>query len=78
MRDSVPLSLFLALSDPLHRSKRGREKERERERDGERENERKKDREMKNMAALKIMTGALAPFSYLVNKSCCPWQAFSA
>ncbi len=46
--------------------KRGRERKRERER--ERGREREKD--MKNMAALflffKEMTGALAPFSYLV------------
>jgi hypothetical protein len=37
-----------------------------RERDKEREREIKKERERKMMAALKGMTGALAPFSYLV------------
>ncbi len=47
------LYLFLALSDPLHERERERKREREIEGDVE-------------YAALKRMTGALAPFSYLV------------
>jgi hypothetical protein len=51
---------------------RKRDKERERERERERETkiergiEREKERKRKMMVALKGMTGALAPFSYLV------------
>jgi hypothetical protein len=48
-------------------------RERDKEREREREREREKEREIWNMVALflflKGMMGALAPFSYLVNKS---------
>ncbi len=65
---------------PLHRSEREREKERDREREGERERkrerEREKDRERERCRIclelflfLKRMTGALAPFSYLVKNN---------
>jgi hypothetical protein len=62
---------------PLHRSEReterggdrerGRDEERERGKEGEREKEGRRDRERELLLLfLKEMTGALAPFSYLV------------
>jgi hypothetical protein len=45
---------------------RKREKEREREREKEGEKEEERGRERKRVLFLKGMTGALAPFSYLV------------
>jgi hypothetical protein len=51
---------------------RKREGERERKRERERERKKEREREMYNMVAVFLfligMMGALAPFSYLVNK----------
>ncbi len=76
-----------AVTDQREREReRERKKERDKEREGEREREREKDRERGRERGrererellflfLKGMTGALAPFSYLVYKivssSCC-------
>jgi hypothetical protein len=49
---------------------RGRESEREKERKKEGERERERERERVWLLNLKEMTGALAPFSYLVLKEC--------
>jgi hypothetical protein len=55
----------------LFSSQRERERGREKERKREREREGESERERNMMAALKGMTGALAPFSYLVRKDDC-------
>ncbi len=70
----VPGARKLWVCIPVRERERERKKERdieilrERERWQDRERERDKERKRKMMAALKGMTGALAPFSYLVRQ----------